>query len=145
LVSLPVAERALDATAATWQSLPGTALLYGAAAVHVGLALLALYERRTLRMPPVQALRIVLGLMMPIALIGHFIGTRYALERYGIAAEYPRVVGALWSGGGRGLALGLLAPGWMHGCLGLRFALSTRRAWQPWKTVLFAVALLLPV
>jgi adenylate cyclase len=34
--------------------------------VHVGLALFAVYERRTLRMPPLQALRIVLGLLMPL-------------------------------------------------------------------------------
>ncbi|HUP07849.1 MAG TPA: 2Fe-2S iron-sulfur cluster-binding protein [Caldimonas sp.] len=145
LVSLDAAERALDATVRVWQSLPGTALLYGAAFVHIGLALLAVYERRTLRMPPLQALRIVLGLVMPIALIGHFIGTRYAFERYGIAAEYPRVVAAMWSDGGRGISLGLLAPGWLHGCLGLRFALSTRRWWQRWRSVLFAVALLVPV
>jgi len=145
MVSLSTAERALDATSHAWQTLPGTSLLYGAACVHVGLALLALYERRTLRMAPLQALRIVLGLVMPLALIGHFIGTRYAFERYGIAAEYPRVVGAMWSDGGRGLSLGLLAPGWLHGCLGLRFALSTRRWWQRWKGTLFAGALLLPV
>jgi len=145
LVSLDAAERALDTTVRVWQSLPGTALLYGAAFIHIGLALLAVFERRTLRMPPLQALRIVLGLVMPIALIGHFIGTRYAFARYGIAAEYPRVVGAMWSDGGRGLSLGLLAPGWLHGCLGLRFALSTRRWWQRWRSVLFAVALLMPV
>ena len=145
LVSMDLAERALELTAGLWQSLPGTALLYGAAFVHVGLALLALYERRTLRMPAAHALRVVLGLVMPIALITHFVGTRYAFERYGLAAEYPRVVGALWSGGGRGLALGLLAPGWLHGCLGLRFALGHRRAWQRAKPVLFAIALLLPV
>src|SRR6185295_6639862 len=122
LVSLRTAEDALTATAALWQSLPGTALLYGAVLVHVGLALLAVYERRTLRMPPLQALRIVLGLVMPISLIGHFVGTRYAYEAYGLPPEYQRVVAILWSGGGQGLALGLLAPGWIHGCLGLRFA-----------------------
>src|SRR5690349_13214100 len=80
LVSLDIAERALRATVLLWQSPPGTLLLYGAAAVHVTLALLAVYERRTLRMPPLQALRIVLGITMPIALIGHFVATRYAFE-----------------------------------------------------------------
>ena len=78
LVSFETAETALRATVVIWHSLPGTLLLYGSASVHVGLALFAVYERRTLRMPPVQALRIVLGLLMPLALIGHFVGTRYA-------------------------------------------------------------------
>ena len=43
LVSLPVAEVALGATAAVWQTGPGTALLSGAAMVHVWLALIAIY------------------------------------------------------------------------------------------------------
>jgi adenylate cyclase len=145
LVSLRFAEDALATTAAVWQTLPGTVLLYGATLVHVGLALYAIYERRTLRMPPLNAFRIVLGLIMPLSLIAHFVGTRYAYEAYGLAPEYQRVAATLWHGGGRGLALGLLAPGWVHGCLGLRFALSSRRNWQRLRFPLFAFALLLPV
>jgi adenylate cyclase len=135
----------LRVTVLLWHSPPGTLLLYGAAAVHISLALLAVYERRTLRMPPLQALRIALGLTMPIALIGHFIATRYAFERFALPAEYSRVVAGLWASGASGLALGLLAPGWIHGSLGLRYAFGHRRTWQRFKPVLFAVALLLPV
>jgi len=36
---------------ALWRSVPGTLALYGAIAVHGGLALWLLYQRRTLRMP----------------------------------------------------------------------------------------------
>ena len=43
-------------------SWPGTLLLYGAAAVHVGLALWKLVNRRTWRMPPWEAAQIALGL-----------------------------------------------------------------------------------
>ena len=96
-------------------------------------------------MPPLQALRIVLGVTMPLALIGHFIATRYAFERFALPAEYSRVVTGLWANGAPGLSLGLLAPGWIHGCLGLRYAFAHRRAWQRWNLVLFAAALLLPV
>ena len=145
LVSIDLAERALRLTVMLWHSPPGTLLLYGAAGVHVSLALLAVYERRTLRMPPLQALRIALGLTMPIALIGHFVATRYAFERFALPAEYSRVVAGLWASGASGLSLGLLAPGWIHGCLGLRFAFGHRRTWQRLKPLLFAVALLLPV
>jgi adenylate cyclase len=145
LVSLGLAERALRITVLLWHSPPGTLLLYSAAAVHVSLALLAVYDRRTLRMPPLQALRIVLGVTMPLALIGHFIATRYAFERFALPAEYSRVVTGIWANGASGLSLGLLAPGWIHGCLGLRYAFGHRRGLEPWKLVLFAVALLLPV
>ena len=115
LVSLDVAESALRVTVLLWHSAPGTVLLYGAAATHISLALLAVYDRRTLRMPPLQALRIVLGVTMPLALIGHFIATRYAFERFELPAEYSRVVSGIWANGTSGLALGLLAPGWIHG------------------------------
>ena len=113
--------------------------------MHVGLALFAVYKRRTLRMPPLQALRIALGLLMPLALIGHYVGTRYAHDRFGLPAEYARVAANIWAAGGQGLALGLLAPGWLHGCLGLRFAFGSRRGWQRMSLPLFGAALLLPV
>jgi adenylate cyclase len=82
---------------------------------------------------------------MPITLIGHFIATRYAFERFALPAEYSRVVAGLWASGASGLSLGLLAPGWIHGCLGLRYAFGHRRTWQRIQPFLFAVALLLPV
>lgn len=145
LVSLDAAEAGLRATVRLWHSRPGTLLLYGAAALHVGLALLAIYERRTLRMAPLNGVRIALGLAMPLSLIGHFVATRYAFERFGLAAEYSRVAANLWTAGASGLALGLLAPGWVHGCLGLRFAFGHRRLWQRLRLGLFGAALLLPV
>src|SRR4029077_16202805 len=58
LVSVNVAEEGLRVAVAFWHSLPGTVLLYSAAAVHLALALHAVYERRTLRMPTPEALRI---------------------------------------------------------------------------------------
>ncbi|MET0541371.1 MAG: 2Fe-2S iron-sulfur cluster-binding protein, partial [Variovorax sp.] len=145
LVSLDTAEEALRTTVRFWHSLPGTVLLYAAAAIHVSLALFAVYERRTFRMPPVQGIRIILGLVMPIGLIAHFTVTRYAHDRFGLSAEYARVAGGLWVGGASGLALGLLAPGWIHGCLGLRFAFGHRVSSQRVKLGLFGAALLLPV
>ncbi|MEJ8848606.1 2Fe-2S iron-sulfur cluster-binding protein [Variovorax rhizosphaerae] len=145
LVSLDTAEEALRNTVRFWHSLPGTVLLYAAAAIHVSLALFAVYERRTFRMPPVQGIRIILGLVMPIGLIAHFVVTRYAHDRFGLSAEYARVAGGLWAGGASGLALGLLAPGWIHGCLGLRFAFGHRVTSQRVKLALFGAALLLPV
>ena len=145
LVSLDAAEAGLRATVRLWHSGPGTVLLYGAAALHIGLALLAIYDRRTLRMAPLNAIRIALGLVMPLALIGHFVGTRYAFEHFGLASEYSRVAANLWAGGAKGLTLGLLAPGWVHGCLGLRFAFGHRRLWLRLQVLLFGAALLIPV
>src|SRR6185312_7687866 len=128
-----------------WYSPPGTVLLYGAAAVHFTMALWAVYERRTFRLPPIELVRIVLGFTMPILLIGHAASTRLAYEMFGLSSDYSRVVSNLWATGSQGWQLGLMAPGWIHGCLGLHFAFSRRSWYRRSRFLLFAVALLLPV
>lgn len=145
LISVATAEHGLNVAVRVWHSVPGTIMLYGAAATHVALALNALYRRRTLRMPPLEVLRIALGLGIPILLIGHFVSTRLAWEAYKMAPEYSRVVWALWSSDNEGRQLALLVPGWLHGCLGVNFAFGRRGWYQRARPVLFAAALLLPV
>jgi adenylate cyclase len=128
-----------------WHSKLGTLLLYGAAIVHVALAFDAIYARRTLRMPPGELLRIFLGVTMPILLIGHAVGTRMAFELYELAPAYHRVVWSLWSSDSQGRQLALLAPGWIHGCMGLHYAFCRRAWYRRYSLVLFAIALVLPV
>src|SRR5216683_4574313 len=145
LISLDAAERGLEYAVEVWYSLPGTALLYGAAATHFLLALWSVYERRTFRLPPAELLRIALGFTLPIILINHFANTRLAYDLFGLSSDYTRVVANLWAANSQGMQLGLLAPGWLHGCLGLHFAFNRRPLYRQLRFVLFAVALLLPV
>jgi adenylate cyclase len=145
LFSVNIAEQALRLAVAVWQSAPGTAVLYGAAGIHIALAFIAVYERRTLRMPPMQALRIALGFGMPLLLIGHAVATRIAAEIYALTPTYTRVVWALWTSESEGRQLALLAPGWLHGCLGIDFAFGRRALYQRMRPALFGAALLLPV
>jgi len=145
LISIAVAERGLRVAVAVWHSLPGTMLLYGAAGVHITLAFVALYEHRTLRMPPMELLRIALGFGIPTLLIAHAVSTRLAFEAYGAQPDYARIVWMLWHSNREGRQMALLVPGWLHGCLGLNFAFG-RRAWfQRMRLILFGAALLLPV
>jgi adenylate cyclase len=145
LVSLETAEAGMSIAVEVWYSLPGTAILYGAFAVHFMMALVAVYERRTLRLPPLELIRIALGFSMPVLLIGHVAATRLAYDLYGLDSTYTRVVANLWASGQQGWQLGLLAPGWLHGCLGLHFAFNRRPWFQRSRLVLFSAALLLPV
>jgi CDGSH-type Zn-finger protein/ferredoxin/uncharacterized Fe-S cluster protein YjdI len=145
LVSVNVAEAGLRVAVAFWHSLPGTVLLYSAATIHLALALVAVYERRTLRMPAPEALRIALGFGIPLLLIGHLASTRFAFELYGLRSDYARIVWALWTSDGEGRQLALLAPGWLHGCLGLNFAFGPRPLYRKMRPLLFGAALLLPV
>jgi CDGSH-type Zn-finger protein/ferredoxin/uncharacterized Fe-S cluster protein YjdI len=145
LVSVNVAEVGLRVAVVFWHSLPGTVLLYGAAAAHLALALVAVYERRTLRMPAPEALRIAVGFAIPLLLIGHLTSTRFAFELYGLRSDYARIVWVLWTSDSEGRQLALLALGWLHGCFGLNFAFGRRRLYQRIRPLLFGAALLLPV
>jgi adenylate cyclase len=145
LISLAAAERGLTIAVAVWHSLPGTVLLYGAASIHITLAFVALYERRTLRMPPTELLRIVLGFGIPTLLIAHAVSTRLAYEAYGAQPDYARVVWMLWHSNREGRQMALLVPGWLHGCLGISFAFGRRPWFQRLRLILFGAALLLPL
>jgi adenylate cyclase len=145
LVSLETAEAGMAVAVEVWYSWPGTLLLYGAAAVHFLVALWAVYERRTFRLPPAELLRIALGFTLPILLIGHAVSTRLAYDLFGLSSDYTRVVAVLWASDSQGRQLGLLAPGWLHGCLGLHFVFNRRPLYRQLRYVLFGAALLLPV
>jgi adenylate cyclase len=145
LVSLATAEAGRQWFLAVWRSLPGTALFYGALAVHIVLAFTALLARRTLRMPSLEAGRILLGLCVPVLLAAHFAGTRLAHDWFGLEDDYARVVGSLWGDDSGVRQLLLMAIGWLHGCLGVHFILRHRPAYRANLHFAFAAALLLPV
>jgi adenylate cyclase len=113
--------------------------------VHFLLAFWAIYERRTFRLPPLELLRIALGLWLPVLLMGHVAATRLEFELMGASPTYGRIVAELWASNSEWRQIGLLAPGWLHGCLGLYFVFRHRFWWRRLQFVLFAFALLLPV
>lgn len=145
LVSLGAAETALRVAAAVWQSWPGTVLLYGAFGTHLALALVGLHQRHTLLLPPLEMMRIVFGLTIPLLLFGHVVSTRIAYSWYGEAAQYQRIVASLARDGNTGWQLALLAPGWLHGCMGLNVAFR-HRTWYPrWRPRLIGAVTALPL
>ena len=145
LISLDAAEAGMEIAVEVWYSLPGTILLYGAARLHFLLALWAVYERRTFRLPPAELLRIALGFTMPIMLIGHAVATR-------LAYDTVRVVVGLHARGLQYLGVGFarLAAGpdgarmaaWLSRTA---FRVQPPPLYRRLRFVLFAVALLLPV
>jgi adenylate cyclase len=147
LVSLAAAEAARLWFLAVWRNPVGTVVLYGAMLVHVALVLRSLYLRRTFAMPAREAAQTVLGLLIPLLVAEHVIGTRIFHELTGVSDTYEFVVRALWIttpdvGARQAIALVVV---WAHGCLGLHFWLRYR-PWYPgagpW---LLIAAVLLPV
>jgi adenylate cyclase len=143
--SLELAGRGLEVSLRLWHSAPATIALYGAAFVHFGLALHTIYGRRRWMLPAVEWIRLWAGLSLPLLLIRHAVTTRLASALYGFEPNYERVVIMLLTSGAQGLQLALLAPGWVHGCLGLWFRLRHYPLALRMKPALLAFAVMLPL
>ena len=145
IVSLPLAEAGLSWAIWLWQSLPGTVLLYGAFAVHLTLALHTIYTRPHWRLPVAEWFRLWAGFSLPLLLITHVVGTRVATSFYGFVPNYEKVIAGIIDGDRQGWQIALLAPGWLHGCLGLWVGLRERPWAQRAKPWLLAVLIGVPI
>src|SRR5262252_3687768 len=76
LISVGAMDAALRPLFHLWSTDLVTLLLYGAFATHYSLALWALWQRRSLKMPAAEAVQLVLGFCIPFLLAEHVIGTR---------------------------------------------------------------------
>lgn len=115
-----------------WRFPPMSVILYGALLMHVVLALLQLYKKRSLSMSAREWLQIILGLAIPLLMVLHLLGTRMANAFYGLNDNYAYVVMATFvqsPASGIVNAIGLLVV-WVHGCIGLHGWLRLK----PWFT-----------
>jgi adenylate cyclase len=147
LVSVQVMDRELHHIYQYWASPLGGFILYGAFAVHYGLALRALWLRRSLRMPAAEAAQLVLGFSIPFFLTDHVLQTRVADTFYGADYGYYSTVLYVYFVANPlrgGLQLAVLVIAWIHAIIGLRFWLSVKPWYERWQPVLYAFALLMP-
>jgi adenylate cyclase len=147
LVSVDAMEHGRGLFLAVWRHPVGTLALYGALLTHVAVALRSLYRRRTLRMPAWEAAQLSLGLLIPVPLAAHIVGTRLASAWFDQVDSYPRVLLGMWT---LTPVIGLrqslvVVVAWVHVCIGLHFWLRLQRWYGPAKPWLFAGAVLLPV
>jgi adenylate cyclase len=145
LWSLDLAEHGLRWSIAVWQSLPGTVALYGAAGIHFALACHTIGTRRHWRLPIIEWVRLWAGFSLPLLLIGHVVSTRLSVTLYGAEPSYRMIVTNLARSGAQGWQLALLAPGWLHGCLGLWLSLRRFATMQRAKPILLGIVVLLPL
>jgi adenylate cyclase len=132
---------------ALWRNPTMTLLLYGAVLLHLSLAFWAVYRRDRLRaMSRAELLQLVLGLLIPVLLVSHVIGTRWVHEAYGVDDSYVYELLVLWQFApnlGVWQAVALLVA-WTHGCIGLHLWLRFRPGYRRWVPLLYATAVLLP-
>jgi adenylate cyclase len=145
IFSLALAESGLRFEMVFWRTPIMTLLLYGAVAVHFLLALWALYSRLSWRLPWVEVIRLASGFSFPLLLINHAVTTRLGDALFGITPSYSLIIANLLAAGRQGMQLALLAPGWLHGCLGLWITLRRFSAMQRIKPLLAALVILIPL
>ncbi|OWV84105.1 adenylate cyclase [Rhizobium sp. R635] len=147
LISLDAADKARHLFLAIWRNPAGTVVFYASVVIHMTLVLRAIYLRRSLVMPKGETAQIVLGLLIPLLLIDHVIGTRTAHDLYGYIDDYETVVEQLWiknPANGARQVLGVIAV-WFHGCIGIHFWLRYRPWYAGAAPLLLALAILVPV
>ena len=148
LISLAAMEAGRSVFLALWRAPPLTAALYLSLAVHVALALWALYRRRTWRgMRRAEVLQLIFGFTVPPLLAGHILATRGLHELYDLEDSYAFVINSIWIVspfyGVQQTLVVILA--WVHGCIGLHYWLRLKPWYRPVMPWAFGAALLLPV
>jgi adenylate cyclase len=147
LISLEALEAGRVPFLAFWHFLPIRTVFYLSILLHVLIALDALYQRRSLRMPAGDAWQLILGLSLPPLLALHVIGTAVANSLFDLHATYRYVIWTLWVAMPSYGVIQVLAltVAWIHGCIGLRVWLRLKPFYTAWRDTLFALALILPI
>ncbi|MDY0871854.1 adenylate/guanylate cyclase domain-containing protein [Dongia rigui] len=147
IVSLRWLEAGRYVFLAFWRFPPIEWALFIAVFLHLTVALIALYRRRSLKMPFWEGAQLVLGLATPPLLMLHVLGTAYASERFDFEDSYAYVLLSLWvflPGYGALQALAVLTT-WIHGCIGMGYWLRLKPWFPKARPCLFAFAVVLPV
>jgi adenylate cyclase len=145
--SLEAMQAASVVLLAPWQTYPGLILIYTSFFVHGTLGLRALYRRRHLRIPASEVWQLALGLAIPLLLISHAGSLRIGHQVYGLEAGYPKVLYTFWVASPdfalpRQMLLILVV--WIHGCIGIRAWLRSKRWYGRAAAPLASVATLIP-
>jgi adenylate cyclase len=129
-----------------WRGPVGGPLLYGAFAIHFSLAFWAIYIRRHLRMGWIEALRLVLGLLIPALIVQHAVGQRLSYTLFDVHRVYRNALYGMFVlnpvGGVRQLIVFGIA--WLHGCIGLHLWLRVKPHFGRVAPFLLALAVLVP-
>ncbi len=144
LVSLEVMEQVRLYRTAITRSAPGSALLLVSLITHLVLGLRSFARRRVARMRLEEGIQLVFGVLIPLLLFKHVIGTRFAHELYGVNDNYVHALFAIWPANALN-QLTLIVLVWVHGCIGMHAWLHMKPGYRRALPAIFAVAVLIPV
>src|SRR5258708_5087700 len=145
-VSLDALAIGVNVHAGFWQFPPIAVAFYTAVAVHSGLGIWALYERRQFHWKAIEPLQLVLGLSIPALIVAHIVGVRLGQTLFGQEKLYPQVFYAYWVVWPYKMwqMFIVLIVAWVHGCIGLYFWLHMKVFFKRAAPFLLAAAVLIP-
>ncbi len=121
----------------------GTAILVLAAAVHFALGVAKFLKARTWRQGFRSSVQLLFGLLIPILLIRHVLGTRGVHAFFGIEVDYEYALWAMWPNEALGQAI-LMMLVWVHGCIGLHQWLLGKAWYRDTLWLWYGLAVLIP-
>lgn len=130
-----------------WKTWIGFALMVWAFVAHYVIGLKAVYRRRTLKLSALEIGQLASGLIVPVLLVEHVMGTRVAEMALGMEPTYRYVIAALWVGSPISgvMQTVVLIVAWVHGCIGLHLWLRVKPWYPRWHRILVATAIIIPV
>lgn len=146
LVSLELMNNTLAYTVEPWRTIPGTVLILASLSIHAGLAVWALYARRSLRMKTWEVFQLISGFAIPILLAAHVLSTRGGYEAFALNEGYKYQLYAQWIAAPyRAIMVfaGLVLV-WVHSCIGWHYWLRYKRWYNQAFPVISALAILIP-
>ena len=144
LVSIDTMLAVQEARMIVTRSLPGTVILILSAVVHLALGLARFTQSHIRRMGWQNAIQLGFGLMIPIMLIRHVLGTHGVNAMFGVDDDYRYALWVMWPGQAINLAL-LIGLVWIHACIGLHHWLGGRAWYRRTLRLWQGLALLIPV
>jgi adenylate cyclase len=143
LISIDMMESVRDVRTAVTRSAPGTFILLVAAITHFLLGVWRFLRRRTLRIRPHEWIQLAFGLLIPLLLLRHIIGTRVPHELLGVNDNYVYALWTMWPAEALRQAL-LMMLVWVHGCIGLHHWLMFKSWYQRSRWLWNGLAILIP-
>jgi adenylate cyclase len=146
-ISYEAMERGLEYHMRWWRNSVVAPVFYAAAVVHWALGLWALYQRRQFRYKGPELSQLLLGLSIPLLIVGHLVFVRLPSPLFGRDVDYAGVMYAYWVTHPymHWVQFSLLLVAWVHGCIGLYFWLRLKAFFRSAAPYLLAAAVLVPV
>jgi adenylate cyclase len=129
-----------------WRFPPVAIVFYGAALVHSGLGIWALYQRRQFHWRAIEPLQLILGLSIPALIVAHVVGARLGQSLFAQEKFYPQELYSFWVARPYRVWMmsAVLVIAWVHGSIGLYFWLRMKAFFKRAAPFLLAAAVLVP-